>query len=524
MNTRSKTGVFQPKCFTVSSPPLPQEPVSVPAALLDSHWKQGMVEEHTALLKNNTWTLVPFSEGMHVVDNKWIFRLKYNPDGSIQRYKARLVAKGFQQTAGIDFNETFSPVIKPCTIRVILTLAASYNWDIQQIDINNAFLNGDLQEVVFMSQPEGFVDSQFPHHVCRLNKALYGLKQAPRAWFDKLKTALVHWGFKNSKSDSSLFIYKNQSHVLFLLVYVDDILITGSDPTLIHRIMADLNKKFALKTLGSISYFLGFEAYRDQNGIFLSQTKYTTDLLKKANMYQAKPCSTSMCTGKKLFKEDSALFDQPTIYRSIIGGLQYLTMTRPDISFSVNKLSQFLQNPTVNHWNACKRVLRYLKGTTNFGLLFKPVQRMTLTGFSDADYANCLDDRRSVTGYVVYLSDNLIAWSARKQKVVARSNAESEYHSLALAATEILWLQSLFDELGVPQLTAVPVIWCDNMGANLLASNPVFHARTKHIEVDIHFIREKIEAKQLEVRFVPTEEQVADVLTKPLSTNRFEFL
>ena len=288
--------------------------------------------------------------------------------------------------------------------------------------------------------------------------------------------------------------------------------------------MTDLHQQFALKTLGSISYFLGFEAYRDCNGIFLSQHKYVLDLLKKANMLQANPCSTPMSMGKKLSKDDSPPFDQPTVYRSIVGGLQYLTMTRLDISFSVNKLSQFLQSPTENHWNSCKRVLRYLKGTSMYGLLFQHVDRMVLYGFSDADYANCPDDKRSVTGYAIYLGSNLIAWRAQKQKGVARSSAESEYRSLASAATEVIWLQSLFNELGVPKLAAMPILWCDNVNANLLVSNPVFHARTKHIEVDVHFIREKVENKQLEVRFVPTEEQVADVLTKPLAANRFEQL
>ena len=322
MITWSKVEVFRRKSFTVTATSsISPEPSSVAATLLDSNWKQAMVDEFNALMRNNTWTLVPFCDRMNIVDNKWVFRLKYNHDGSVQCYKAKLVAKGFQQTASVDFNETFSPVIKPYTIHVILTLDASYNWDIQQIDINNTFLIGDLREVVFMSQPEGFSNSQYLNHVCMLNKALYRLKQAPRAWFDKLKGALLKWGFQNSKSNSFLFIDKNKIDVLFLLVYVDDILITGSASTLINKIMTDLHQQFALKTLGCISYFLGFKAFRDKNGIFLSQTKYVIDLLKKANMSQAKSCPTPMSTGKKLFKEDDLLFDQPTVNRSIFGGL-----------------------------------------------------------------------------------------------------------------------------------------------------------------------------------------------------------
>lgn len=236
------------------------EPRSVVVALMNPKWKAAMAEEYEALFKNQTWSLVPYKSDMNLVGNKWVFKAKFNADGTLQRYKARLVAKG--QTPGLDYFETFSPVVKSSTIRIRLSLAVFYSWDIQQIDVNNAFLNGELAETVYMVQPEGFVDPKQPTHVCKLHKALYGLKQAPRAWFDKLKGVLLEWGFRNSTSDASLFYYKQGTAVIYILIYVDDRFFTGNDTKQIDKVVQDLNKKFALKVLGSLHYFLGIEAVR----------------------------------------------------------------------------------------------------------------------------------------------------------------------------------------------------------------------------------------------------------------------
>ena len=305
--------------------------------------------------------LVPPDPYMKVVDNKWVFKIKYHADESTQRYKACLVAKGFQQTPDIDFFEAFSPVIKPCTIRVIFTLAATYNCDIQQVDVNKAFLNGVLQEVVYMNQPIGFVNATKLDHVWKLQKALYGLKQAPRAWFGKLKQALLSWGFKGSVSDSSLFVFDHKGDMIFLLVYVDDILITGNNPTFIKKVMKDLNKTFAFKTLGSVGYFLGFEVHRDKNGIILTQSKYISDLLKKANMVDAKSYPTPLCSSNKLVRDKRVPFEHPSLHRSLIGGLQYLTISRLDIALVVDTLSKFLQAPTDEHGKPVKGFLGIYK-------------------------------------------------------------------------------------------------------------------------------------------------------------------
>ncbi|KAL5818331.1 hypothetical protein ACOSQ4_022173 [Xanthoceras sorbifolium] len=308
-----------------------------------------MKEELHALHANETWTLVPLTPNMNHVGCKWVFRIKYRPDGSVLKYKARLVAKGFHQTAGLDFFDTYSPVVKSATIKVIFSLAVFHGWDIQQVDINNAFLNGDLHELVFMEQPPSFTDPQFPLHACKLKKALYGIKQAPRSWFTTLKNALLSWGFHNSTADISLFIHHSGSIIMYLLVYVDDILLTSNSPAAIRSLIHHLHKTFALKVFGSLNYFIGFEAYRDSSGLYLTQTKYVTDFLSKTCMADSKPCDTPMCTSSKLSAEDCSPFEDLTLYRSTIGALQYLTHTRPDIAFAVNRLSQFLKCPSQVH-------------------------------------------------------------------------------------------------------------------------------------------------------------------------------
>ncbi|KAK6131582.1 hypothetical protein DH2020_034596 [Rehmannia glutinosa] len=340
---------------------------------------------------------------MNIISNKWVFRVKYNANGDVDKFKARLVARGFEQTAGVDFHETFSPVIKPCTIRLIFTLVVTNQWSIQQIDVNNAFLNGDLKETVYMSQPEGFADSLHPTYVCKLQKALYGLKQAPRAWFLKLTGFLSSIGFKQSVADSSLFYESSNGAQMFILIYVDDIRSFGGDSKQISSVIQLLNDQFALKTLGEVDYFLGMEAHRSAAGLVLSQSKYIHDFLVKIHMLDCKPSLTPISTGHKLSLKDNKEFDQPSLYRSVVGTLQYLTFTRPDIAFTINKLSQFLHQPTMHHWLTCKHLLRYLRGTMSLGIMFKPAARMLLEAYSDADWASSVDDRKSTVDIVCFL-------------------------------------------------------------------------------------------------------------------------
>jgi histone deacetylase 1/2 len=511
-------GTIKCGCFTSSD-----EPRNIEEALNDKNWKKAMDSEYMALMKNKTWHLVPPRKGINVVDCKWVWKKKYKADGSLDKYKGRLVAKGFKQRYGIDYGDTFSPVVKPATIRVILSLAVSQGWSLRQLDVSNAFLHGHLEEDVYMRQPPGYEDKKFPGYVCKLDKALYGLKQAPRAWYSRLSTKLQMLGFKASRADTSLFFLKKGSLVMFVLVYVDDIIVVSSIPSATSALLKKLNEDFALKDLGDLHYFLGIEVSKVCDGILLTQEKYANDILERVGMTQCKPATSPLSTSEKLSRHEGSPLGpkDATNYRSVVGALQYLTLIRPDISFAVNKVCQFLHAPTTSHWAAVKRILRYLKQSTKFGLKIGKSPSVLVSAFSDADWAGCLDDRRSTGGFAVFLGSNLVSWSARKQATVSRSSTEAEYKAVANATAEIMWIQTLLMELGIRAPRAAK-LWCDNIGAKYLSANPVFHARTKHIEVDYHFVRERVARKLLDIEYVSTKDQVADGFTKPLPVRQLE--
>jgi histone deacetylase 1/2 len=385
------------------------------------------------------------------------------------------------------------------------------------------FLHGVLEEDVYMKQPPGYENSTYPHYVCKLDKALYGLKQAPRAWYARLSEKLVSLGFYASKSDTSLFIYMKGSITIYLLVYVDDIIVVSSSSKAVEALLADLKRDFALKDLGELSYFLGIEVKKMNDGILLSQSKYASDLLKKVDMEHCKPVATPLSVSEKLsaYVGNPLVPEDATKYRSIVGALQYLTLTRPDISFSVNKVCQYLHAPTTQHWTAVKRILRYVKYTFDLGLHIHKSFSLLVSAFSDADWVGCFDDRKSTGGFAVFLGSNLISWSARKQATVSRSSTEAEYKAMANATAEVMWIQILMDELKIPCPRAAR-LWCDNMGAKYLSSNPVFHARTKHVEVDFHFVRDRVLQRRLDVRYISTKDQVADGFTKALTQQKLE--
>lgn len=410
-------------------------------------------------------------------------------------------------------------MVKPTTIRIILSLAVSFGWHIKQLDVSNAFLHGDLDDLVFMEQPPGFVDTAHPDYVCRLRRSLYGLRQAPRQWYKRLFNVLLQQGFRLSPADSSLFVYTKDKNIVFLLVYVDDIIITGDNINVVQHIIKALQLKFMLKDLGQLDYFLGMEAKWTVDGLFLTQQKYIQDLLAKAQMADCKGLSTPATTKDRVSSHQGDTFSNSTLFRSIVGGLQYLSLTRPEVCFSVHKVSQFMHSPTVEHWVYVKRILRYLKATVHYGLFISKSSNTTLSVYTDADWACDLDDRKSTSGFAIFMGRNLISWNSKKQQTVAKSSTEAEYRALGLATTELVWIQSLLRDIGYAS-THSPIIWCDNIGATYLSANPVFHARSKHLEVDFHFVRDKVQKKEIQVRFICSKDQFADILTKPLAKAR----
>jgi len=444
MRTRSINNIVQPRQLTDGRIryPLPRalmaethsaliEPTCFFNAILIPEWRTAMQVEFNALLHNKTWSLVPSQAASNLVGCKWVFKLKRKADGSIERHKARLVAKGFHQHASIDYGETFSPVVKPTTIRILLSLAYSAGWSLKQIDIQNAFLHGFLSEDVYMVQPPGFTNPNYPQHVCKLHKALYGLKQSPRAWFSRLSEKLIQLGFIGSKVDSSLFIHQKNSVTMYLLIYVDDIIITGSVPTAITELLQLLRVDFAIKDLGDLHFFLGVEVLKLKSGLLLSQRRYIMDLLKKINMLEAKPITSLMFSSTVLSAFTGDPMKDPSLYRSTVGSLQYLSLTRPDLGFAVNRVCQFMHRPTTLHWQAVKRILRYLKHTVSHGLLLHHTKSTSLQAYSDADWAGCPDDCRSTGAYCIFLGSNLISWSSSKQPMVSRSSTEAEYKPVA---------------------------------------------------------------------------------------------
>jgi Reverse transcriptase (RNA-dependent DNA polymerase) len=445
--------------------------------------------------------------------------VKRTTDGRIERYKARLVARGFSQQHGIDYHETFAPVVRMESLRILFAIAAYEDLEIHQMDVVTAYLAGDLQEEIYMASPPGLPGA--PRKVCRLRKGLYGLKQSARVWNQRISRELNQSGLHQIDSDHSIWV--DHKHDIILALYVDDIVLFARETQALHWIKGILTKSFHMKDLGPVSTVLGIRVRRDraQKTIWIDQSHYVMDVLREFQYEDCKPVSTPADGYESLVattREDIE-FQDITKYQRAVGQLNWLVRgTRPDVAFVVHRLSQYCQKPTTRHWVGVQRVFRYLQYAKNLALCYRGLNE-ALYGYSDSDFASDNLDRRSTMGYVYKLLGGTVTWAVRKQRSVSTSTTEAEYVGLCNAAKEAVWIRNLLQRIGRCAYaggTHATRILGDNQGALRLVANPEFHARSKHIDVQYHYIRELLENGTISVNYVRTSEMAADCLTKPL--------
>lgn len=488
-----------------------------------AEWLAAVQEELAALHANGTWELVTRPDNRSVIPCKWVFKVKCDAYGNVERFKARLVAKGFAQREGIDYNEVFAPVSKYTTLRTLLAKIAAEDMEIKQADVKTAFLYGKLDEEIYMEQPPGFTDG---NKVCKLQRSLYGLKQAPRVWYERLSEELGKLGFTPCASDPALFQRMDSTGPVFILAYVDDCLMAApkGNTAVLDDIIARLQAAFDIRDLGEATVFLGMEITRERSDrhLHVTQTRYITELVGKYNLLEGRTRNIPFSPSTPLESEGTLLDREHCSYSELIGSLLYLTIcTRPDIAWSVGALARFMSAPTKEHWTAALGILRYLSGTRDFGLVYTGASRDNLLeGYCDADWAGDLDTRRSTTGFVFTVHGTAVSWASKLQRTVALSSCEAEYVAAAAAAKEALWLRTLLSDLCMEHNT--PIIHIDNQAALSLIKNPLTHGRSKHIDVQHHFVRECMADGKAHFQYVSTEWQVADIFTKALPFSKFE--
>lgn len=482
------------------------------------NWIFAMKEELRSLAESKTWELTDLPEGRKPIENRWVFKIKRNVDGKIDRFKARLVAKGFSQKFGIDFQETFSPVVRWDTVRILISVSANKKLKLAQFDVKSAFLYGELQEEIYMKQPDGHDDGT--GRVCKLLKSIYGLKQAPRCWNEKFREFLQSCDLKQMDSDPCLFVNEDKS--LFLVLYVDDGLVAAKDSRLLDLFFKKLSANFAVRSEPA-NYFLGLQIeYLDDGSIFIHQENYCKKVLDSFNMSATDPVSIPI-DKSMLSVEDSEKLDEQTPYRKAVGSLIYLaTVSRPDISYVISVLSQFLDKPTKVHWCLVKKVLKYLKGTSGLGILYNANAESKLECFSDSDFAGDPSSRKSTSGMLFKFCGGAITWASKRQKCIALSTTEAEFVAASQASKEAVWLHRILSDLC--SSVDKPVLQIDNESAIRLIKNPEFHSRTKHIDIRYKFVREKFLDGLLDVIHCESERQVADMFTKPLPKFRYQKL
>lgn len=488
-----------------------------------ANWKDAVSAELKSLDEARTWDIVQRPKNKNIVSCKWVFKIKRNAAGEIDKYKARLVARGFTQVYGVDYYETYAPVARLASLRLILAVAARQDWDVDVFDFHSAFLNGklDADEEIYMELPPG-ADIGGKDKVAKLRVALYGSKQGALKWYKRLCGELAELGFERMESDWGVFTAHIGEDLLILAAHVDDCTITGSSKELIKAFKAEIASRFRITDLGPISWLLGMKVTRNREArtISLSQESFVEAIITKYNFIDAKPAAVPMDPSMQYTKDQSPttttqIAEMKRVpFRSALGSLMYLAVgTRPDVAFAVSTLAQFADNPGWAHWEGVKRVYRYLLGTKKWALTFGTT-KSGLLGYADADGAS-QEHRRAITGFALLVDGGAILWGSRKQELVTLSTAEAEYVAATHTAKEILWLRRFISEVFRP-LEHPTTLYCDNQSAIALTKDGSYHARTKHIDIRYHFIRFSVEQGSISFLYCPTDSMVADTLTKAL--------
>jgi hypothetical protein len=516
--TRTRAPSSRLKNFWTLAVSEESEPSSYQEAIANPGWQAAIQSEVNSILKNETWEVIDRPTNRSPITSKWLFKIKKCGDNMKQ--KARIVARGFQQREGVDYQDIFAPVVRWSTIRTIVALAAKNNWPIHQLDVCTAFLNGTLNEDVVMEIPEGFPYAGNPLKACRVKRALYGLKQSPKAWYSRIDAWLISQGLTRSEYDPNLYFSTRNGKRTFILLYVDDLLITGDDSERIANLKDALKREFEMTDLGAANVYLGAEIRRCARGILLTQTSYIHKLLAKYGLTNCNPSQLPMDPNLTLQRQMNSEAVDTELYRSMVGSLIYVTNTRPDICYAVSTVARYMDSPQTPHLQAAKRILRYLQGTADFGLFFSSDNSEQFHTYTDADWGRDIDTRRSTSGILHKLGTASIFWTSKLQPTVSLSSTEAEYRVLTDASKDIIYFRKLLEEIGI-NIDQPTNILTDNQSSIKLVDNPVMHTRTKHIGIQAHFIREAAQAGHVQVTFTPTALQQADFLTKPLNFNKF---
>lgn len=488
-------------------------------------WEAAMKDEISRLQERGTWKVVKKPTGVNVVGSKWVFRIKKDANGHVQSYRARLVAQGFTQVEGVDYFDTYSPVAKLSSIRVILAIAARLDWEIHQIDVRSAYLYGELtdDEVIYTKPPPGWIHVCKDDEVLLLQKAIYGLKQSGLRWYEVLRAILTDIGLVRCEFDHAVFYRQDERGHVVLFAHVDDISIAGSTIVIVLEIKDKLWKRLEITDMGEIHWLLGIEVRRDRerHTISLSQRSYIESIISRLNFDSIKPRSTPLNPSLPLSKADcpkttaeiGLMAGKP--YREAVGSLMYAAVgTRLDIAYAVGQVARFNENPGLPHWRAVEHVFAYLKNTKNLWLVLGSARNKEVVGYTDADGMSN-EDCHAISGYAFIIDGGAVSWSSKRQELVTLSTTEAEYVAATHAAKEAIWLRAFISEVFKPFNAPMPLL-SDNQSAIALAKSDNYHARTKHIDIRFHFVRYAIAEKKISLTYCPTEEMTADTLMKAL--------